>query len=159
VSATSPKASAEPSVGDRAPAFSAVDQDGRRHALEDYEGRTVVLYFYPKDHTPGCTAESCDFRDAWPRIAAKGAVVLGVSPDDAASHARFRADLKLPFPLLADVDRAICEAYGVWKRKSMYGRTYLGVERSTFVIAGGRIKAAWRKVKVPGHVDEVIAAL
>ena len=155
-----PSATAELNVGDLAPAFEAADETGGVHRLADYKGKTVVLYFYPKDNTSGCTAEACDFRDSHKQYGKKGAVILGVSPDDAKSHAGFKRKHKLPFPLLADTDKKLCSAYGVWKEKSMYGRKYMGVERSTFVIGpGGVIQAVHRKVKVPGHVESVLESL
>ncbi|MEO5930448.1 MAG: thioredoxin-dependent thiol peroxidase [Candidatus Kapaibacterium sp.] len=149
-----------PQIGDTAPDFSAPDQNGRVHHLKDYRGRKIVLYFYPKDMTSGCTAEACDFRDNIPRVTAGGTVLLGVSPDTAARHAKFAAKESLEFPLLADVDTAISQAYGVWKEKSMYGRKYMGIERTTFIIdEKGKIAKVFPKVKVPGHVAEVIDAL
>ncbi|MDB5033060.1 MAG: Thiol peroxidase, Bcp-type [Chlorobi bacterium] len=149
-----------PQMGDIAPDFSAPDQNGRVHHLKDYRGRKIVLYFYPKDMTSGCTAEACDFRDNMARVTANGAVLLGVSPDSAARHAKFATKESLAFPLLADVDTAISQAYGVWKEKSMYGRKYMGVERTTFIIdEEGTIAKVFPKVKVPGHVAEVIDAL
>lgn len=154
------KSTSEPQVGDIAPDFEAVDEQGKTHSLGSYKGKTVVLYFYPKDDTPGCTTEACGFRDSFAAYRKKGAIVLGVSPDDAKSHAKFKQKHELPFPLLVDTDKKICNEYGVWKEKSMYGRKYMGVERSTFVIGpDGRIKAAWRKVSVTGHVDEVLGTL
>jgi peroxiredoxin Q/BCP len=147
-------------VGAKAPEFSLPDQDGKVVTLKSFKGQQVVLYFYPKDDTSGCTKEACDFRDALAAIKKAGAVVLGVSMDGKTSHQKFIAKYGLPFPLLSDEDAAVSTAYEVYKEKSMYGRTYLGIERSTFVIdATGRIKASFRKVKVPGHVDEVLAAL
>ena len=130
-------------------------------ALKDYSGKKhVVLYFYPKDDTSGCTKEACGFRDAMARLTKRGAVVLGVSPDDVKAHQRFIEKHELNFVLLADTEKKVCEAYGVWKQKSMYGRKYMGVERSTFLIdKSGRIAAVWPKVKVNGHVDEVVSAL
>ena len=155
-----PVKSHEPQVGDPAPEFEAADELGKPHSLAEYKGKTVVLYFYPKDDTPGCTTEACGFRDSFSRLKKKGAVVLGVSPDDAKSHAKFKQKHDLPFTLLVDSDKKLCNEYGVWKEKSMYGRKYMGVERSTFVIGpDGRIKAAWRKVSVSGHVDEVLASI
>ena len=146
--------------GDKAPDFAAYDQDGTLHALKDYRGRKLVLYFYPKDMTEGCTAEACDFRDNLNRLQGHGAEVLGVSPDSAARHAKFVKKESLNFPLLADEEKKISEAYGVWKEKSMYGRTFMGVERTTFIIdAKGRIERVFPKVKVRCHVDEVIDAL
>ena len=147
-------------VGAKAPEFSLPDQDGKVVTLKSFKGQQVVLYFYPKDDTSGCTKEACDFRDALAAIKKAGAVVLGVSKDGKTSHQKFIAKYGLPFPLLSDEDAAVSTAYEVYKEKSMHGRTYLGIERSTFVIdATGRIKASFRKVKVPGHVDEVLAAL
>ena len=147
-------------VGAKAPVFSAPDQSGKVVSLDDFKGKPVVLYFYPKDDTPGCTTEACSFRDEFAAFRKKGAVVLGVSPDDAASHAKFAGKFSLPFTLLADEDRKIAEAYEVWVEKSMYGKKYLGVERSTFVIDGdGRLKAIYRKVKPAEHVAELLADL
>ena len=147
-------------VGAKAPDFSLPDQDGSIVTLKSLKGKQVVLYFYPKDDTSGCTKEACDFRDSLAPIKKAGAVVIGVSKDGKASHQKFIAKYGLPFALLSDEEAEVCNAYGVYKEKSMYGRKYLGIERSTFVIdATGRIKALFRKVKVPGHVDEVLAAL
>jgi len=147
-------------VGDKAPDFSLPDQDGSTVTLKSLKGKQVVLYFYPKDDTSGCTKEACDFRDSLAPIKKAGAVVLGVSKDGKASHQKFIAKYELPFALLSDEEVTVCTAYGVYKEKSMYGRKYMGIERSTFVIdATGRIKALFRKVKVPGHVDDVLAAL
>ena len=147
-------------AGDKAPEFSAQDETGRPWSLKALKGRTVVLYFYPKDDTPGCTAEACDFRDLFDSFAKKKAIVLGVSPDSAKSHAGFKAKHGLPFPLLVDEDKALCRAYGVWREKSMYGRKYMGVERSTFVIgADGRVERALRKVSVPGHAQSMLEAV
>ncbi len=147
-------------VGDKAPAFSLKDGEGNKISLSDFKGKTLVLYFYPKDMTSGCTQESCDFRDAYPKFKKKGAVILGVSRDDEKSHQKFSAKYDLPFPLLADTETKMCEAYGVWKEKSMYGRKYMGIERSTFVIGpDGKIQEIYAKVKVPGHVDAVLGAV
>ena len=147
-------------VGDKAPAFEGVDEQGQVHRLSEYAGKTLVLYFYPKDHTSGCTTEACDFRDNFHKLARKGASLLGVSPDDAESHSKFAQKLDLQFPLLADTEKKICKAYGVWKEKAMYGRKYMGVERSTFVIGpDGRIAYAAHKVAVPGHANEVLKAI
>lgn len=147
-------------AGDKAPDFSLPDQEGRMVTLKHVKGSPVVLYFYPKDNTPGCTKEACDFRDAETAIKKAGAVVLGISLDDAASHQKFIAKYDLPFPLLCDEGVKMSKAYGVFKEKNMYGRKYWGIERSTFVIDGaGVIKAAFRKVKVDGHAKEVLAAL
>jgi peroxiredoxin Q/BCP len=121
-------------VGDMAPDFETVNDKNEKVRLSDLRGKRVVLYFYPKDDTPGCTAQACGFRDSYAEIEAKNAVVLGVSPDDVASHQKFKSKFDLPFPLLADTDHRICEAYGVWGERSMYGRTFMGVNRSHFVI-------------------------
>jgi len=146
--------------GDRAPEFTLPADDGSTVALSDLSGQHVVLYFYPKDDTSGCTVEACEFRDAHPAFESEGAVVLGVSPDEIASHEKFKSKNDLPFLLLADREHATAEAYGVWKEKSMYGRKYWGIERSTFLIDGdGRIVKAWRKVKPRGHAEAVAAAL
>lgn len=147
-------------AGDKAPAFSVPDDSGATVTLRQCKGKPVVLYFYPKDDTSGCTAEACGFRDHWKAVQKAGAVVLGVSPDGVASHQKFRAKYRLPFPLLADTDHAVAEAYGVWGRKSMYGRTYFGILRTTFLIdAKGRIARVFEKVKPTGHAEEVLAAL
>jgi peroxiredoxin Q/BCP len=146
-------------VGKKAPEFKLAGSQGIDVALKDFKGKTVVLYFYPKDDTPGCTREACDFRDAARKFTTAKAVVLGVSPDSLKAHDKFIAKFDLPFTLLADPDHAVAEKYGVWVEKSMYGRKYMGIERSTFVIGpDGKVKAEWRKVKVDGHVDEVLAA-
>lgn len=142
--------------GDRAPDFTLPADDGSEVRLADFRGRKVLLYFYPKDDTSGCTAQACELRDDLPRFEALDVTVLGVSPDPVSSHARFRDKYDLNFPLLADEDHAVAEAYGVWQEKSMYGRTYMGIVRSTFLIDGeGRIEHAWRKVKAKGHSDLV----
>ena len=147
-------------VGDKAPDFSGVDENGERTALKDFKGKKVVLYFYPKDNTTGCTQEACDFRDSYSRIKRKGVVLLGVSPDSEKSHQKFKEKYELPFPLIADTEKVISNAYGVWQEKSMYGRKYMGIVRSTFVIdEKGKIMAIFPKVKVAGHVDEVLEAL
>ncbi|MDE3018789.1 MAG: thioredoxin-dependent thiol peroxidase [Nitrospirota bacterium] len=150
----------ELAVGDRAPDFSLSDESGKALSLKSLKGKSVVLYFYPKDDTPGCTKEACDFRDSQKRLQQTGAVVLGVSLDGAESHRKFIAKFDLPFSLLCDEDASVSKAYGVYKLKNMYGKKYWGIERSTFVIDGrGAIKALFRKVKVDGHVDEVLAVL
>jgi peroxiredoxin Q/BCP len=150
----------ELTVGDEAPAFSLPNQSGEPVGLKDFTGKQVVLYFYPKDDTPGCTMESCDFRDAATPIKKAGAVILGVSLDGKESHQKFIKKFDLPFPLLSDEEATISKAYGCYKEKNMYGRKYWGIERSTFVIdQTGTLKAIFRKVKVGGHVDEVLAAL
>jgi len=146
--------------GDKAPDFTAIDDSGNHVSLKDFRGKKVVLYFYPKDNTSGCTKEACDFRDNWARIKRKDAALLGVSPDSEKSHGKFKSKFDLNFPLLADEDKKLVNAYGVWKEKSMYGRKYMGVERTTFVIdEKGQIAKIFPKVKVAGHVDEVLAAL
>jgi peroxiredoxin Q/BCP len=140
--------------GSEAPNFTLDSDAGEAVTLSALRGKRVVLYFYPKDDTPGCTVQACDFRDALPRFDGVEAVVLGVSPDSVASHAKFRAKFDLNFPLLADEDHAVAQAYGVWTEKKMYGRTYMGIERSTFLIdEEGRIVEAWRKVKPQGHTE------
>jgi len=147
-------------VGKKAPAFKLPGSNGKTVALSEFAGKTVVLYFYPKDDTSGCTKEACAFRDEQAKFTKQKAVVLGVSPDGLKSHDKFIAKYGLPFVLLADEDHAVAEKYGVWVEKSMYGRKYMGIERSTFVIGpDGKVKAAFRKVKVDGHVDEVLAAV
>lgn len=147
-------------AGDKAPAFSLSADGGGQVSLRDFRGRRVVLYFYPKDDTTGCTTEACEFRDNWKAVQALGAAVLGVSPDSTASHDKFRAKYRLPFPLLADPDHAVAEAYGAWGEKSMYGRKYQGILRSTFIIdEEGRIATVFPKVKPRGHAAEVLAAL
>jgi len=147
------------SIGDAAPDF-ALPTDGGGHArLADLRGKAVVLYFYPKDDTSGCTAEAIAFSGLKPKFAAAGAAVIGVSPDSAASHDKFKAKHNLGIALAADPERSAIETYGVWKEKSMYGRKYFGVERTTFLVdREGRIAKVWRKVKVPGHAEEVLAA-
>lgn len=146
--------------GDQAPDFTLPTSGGGSLSLHDLRGRDVVLYFYPQDDTPGCTKEACGFRDTYPALQGENAVVLGVSPDDVKSHERFIEKYKLPFSFLADVDHKVAEAYGVWKEKSLYGRNYLGIERSTFLIdRNGRIKKVWRKVKADGHAEQVAQAL
>jgi peroxiredoxin Q/BCP len=147
-------------IGDKAPNFSLKTESGNRVSLKSLQGTQVVLYFYPKDDTPGCTKEACGFRDSIKAIEKADAVVLGVSMDAADSHAKFIKKYGLPFPLLCDEGGTVSKAYGVYKKKSMYGRTYWGIERSTFIIDGnGRLKTIFRKVKVDGHVAEVQTAL
>lgn len=142
--------------GDAAPDFELPADDGGRVRLGDLKGRRVILYFYPKDNTSGCTTQACELRDALPRIDEKGAVVLGVSPDSVSSHQKFRDKYSLNFPLLSDQDHQVSDAYGVWKEKSMYGRKYWGIERSTFIIdENGVVVDVWRKVKPKGHADRV----
>jgi thioredoxin-dependent peroxiredoxin len=146
--------------GDKAPDFTAKDDQGHDLSLKDFRGKKVVLYFYPKDDTSGCTKEACDFRDNLGRIKRKDAIVLGVSPDSEKSHGKFKSKFDLTFPLLVDEDKKLVHTYGVWKEKSMYGRKYMGIERTTFVIdEQGKIAKIFPKVKVAGHVEEVLAAL
>lgn len=148
-----------PEVGAEAPGFTLAADGGREVALSDLRGRKVALYFYPKDDTPGCAREARDFRDAAAGFAAAGAEILGVSRDGPDRHDRFKAKHGLPFALLSDVDGAVCAAYGTWVEKSLYGRKFMGIERSTFLIDGsGVLRAAWRKVRVPGHVARVLEA-
>ncbi|MEC9372554.1 MAG: thioredoxin-dependent thiol peroxidase [Planctomycetota bacterium] len=147
-------------VGKKAPAFTLKDQDGKPHKLSDYAGKPVVLYFYPKDDTSGCTAEACQFRDAHPDFKKSKAVVLGVSPQDVKSKSKFAQKIELNFPILADDDAKICDKYGVWQEKSMYGRTYMGVVRTTYLIGpDGKVRQRWDKVKVPGHAEAVLEAV
>ena len=149
-----------PEINRVAPDFSLLADDGRTVRLKDLRGQPVVLYFYPKDDTTGCTAEACEFRDRFPRFNKSGAVILGVSPDPVSAHFKFKAKYDLPFTLLADTGHAVCDLYHVWKEKSMYGRTYWGVERSTFLIdAKGKLAQAWIKVTPKGHADEVASAV
>lgn len=150
-----------PQAGDKAPDFQALTDKGQAVNLKDFAGRkNVVLYFYPKDDTPGCTVEACGFRDAIAKIERQDTVVLGVSPDGVRSHAKFVQKFKLPFELLADEDKKICRDYGVWVEKSMYGRKYMGVDRTTFIIdKTGKIAQVFEKVKPPAHTQEVLAAL
>ena len=147
-------------VGRKAPAFTLPSSDGGTVSLKDLSGKKVVLFFYPKDNTPGCTLEACDFRDNFSRIQAAGALVFGVSGDGIASHEKFRDRFSLPFPLLSDESHEMMASYGVWKEKTNYGRTYLGIERTTVLIDGdGIVRRIWPKVTVKGHVDAVLAAL
>lgn len=147
-------------AGQPAPAFSLTAHTGETVSLAGLSGRTVVLYFYPKDDTPGCTKEACSFRDHWTELQAKGIVVLGVSPDSVGSHEKFAAKYQLPFPLLSDPDHQVAEAYGAWGSKSMYGKTVTGILRSTFLIApDGVVKHVWKKPKTDIHAEEVLAKL
>ena len=147
-------------VGDKAPAFRAKDQEGKTVSLADFKGKKVVLYFYPKDDTPGCTKEACSFRDGWSKYRKRGVAVLGVSTDDEKSHRKFAEKFSLPFPLLADPEKRIVTDYGVWGEKSMYGRKYMGTHRVTYVIdEKGKIAAVWPKVKPDGHADEILEAI
>jgi peroxiredoxin Q/BCP len=154
----------EPSLqlreGHTAPDFSAMTNGGGKISLSDFKGQNVILYFYPKDDTPGCTKEACAFRDEFSEFKKRGAVVLGVSTDPVKAHDKFVEKFKLPFPLLADEDKKIVESYGVWSEKSFMGRKYMGTHRVTFLIGGdGRIKKIWPQVKPDEHVAEVLAAL
>lgn len=147
-------------IGDRAPGFTLESDSGEPVSLDQFRGRTVVLYFYPKDGTSGCTTEACEFRDCWQAVQRAGAVVLGVSPDGVASHRRFKAKHRLPFPLLADPDHRVAEAYGAWGEKRLYGRRYHGILRTTYLIdREGRIARVFTKVKPGGHASQVLAAL
>jgi len=147
-------------AGDKAPEFTGTDDQGQTVALKDYRGKKVVLYFYPKDNTPGCTQEACDFRDSMADLSQKGVVVLGVSPDSVSSHQKFKAKFSLPFALLSDGDHAIAEGYVAGQVQHMYGRTYLGMVRSTFVIdEEGNIAEVHGKVKVKGHVAGLLRSL
>ncbi len=147
-------------VGDLAPDFTATTDAGTTVRLSDYRGKRVVLYFYPKDDTPGCTTQACGFRDNYLAIEEKNAIVLGVSPDGAKSHQKFKTKFNLPFTLIADEDHSIAEAYGVWVEKSMYGKTYMGIERSHFVIdENGKVVDAQVKVKPEDSVERALATL
>ena len=147
-------------IGDKAPDFAMPTDGGGKVSLEGLKGKPVVLYFYPKDDTSGCTAEACAFRDILPDFSQLDATVIGVSRDSVESHQKFKEKYQLSFPLASDTDGSVTEAYGVWGEKSMYGRKYMGIERSTFLIdKKGIIRDIWRKVKVPGHAAEVLDAL
>jgi peroxiredoxin Q/BCP len=146
--------------GKPAPAFSLKSDSGKTVTLEELRGKPVVLYFYPNDDTPGCTKQACGIRDAWGEFERKGAVVLGVSPNSEASHAKFKEKHDLPFILLVDADHAVAEAYGVWVEKKNYGKTYMGIERSSFVIdSAGTVIKVLRRVKPDAHADDVLEAL
>jgi len=147
-------------IGDNAPDFTLPADGGKEISLSGYKGQKLVLYFYPKDDTPGCTTESCSFRDHKPDFENLDVAILGASKCSVAKHDKFVAKYDLNFPVLSDEDDDLCERYGVWKEKSMYGKKYMGIERSTFLIdENGKIAAIWRKVKVPGHVEAVRAAI
>ena len=147
-------------VNDKAPAFSLLDQDGNKISLKDFAGKTVVLFFYPKADTPGCTIEACGFRDTYKKMQATGTALLGISADEPAKQKKFEEKFKLPYPLLADTDKKVCESYGVIQEKSMYGKKYMGIARMTFIIGPtGRIQHIYEKVKAEGHADEVLAYL
>ena len=148
------------SVGEKAPNFRSVDQDGKPVSMGDFKGQRVVLYFYPKDDTPGCTKEACSFRDDWAKFRKRKIAVLGVSVDDARSHKKFAEKFSLPFTLIADPEKTIVRDYGVWGQKSMYGRKYMGTNRVTYVIdEKGKIAAVWPKVKPDGHAEEILESL
>ena len=147
-------------IGQKAPAFSLMNHAGKKMTLKDFAGKKLVIYFYPKDDTPGCTKESCDFRDHFARVGKTGAAVIGVSKDSVASHLKFKTKYSLPFDLLSDEEGKMCEAYGVWKEKSMYGRKYMGIERTTFIVdENGKISKIYPKGSVTGHGDEVMKDL
>jgi len=150
---------AQAQVGKKAPDFTLSADGGGTVKLSELRGRKIVLYFYPKDDTPGCTKEACGFRDALPDFSKIDAEILGVSKDSVARHDKFKTKYDLPFTLLSDEAGEVCEAYGTWVEKSMYGRKYMGIDRATFLIdETGTLRAEWRKVKVPGHVEEVLEA-
>lgn len=144
-------------IGDKLPDFTLPTDGGGSVSSSGLKGKIVVLYFYPKDDTPGCTKEACAFRDNLPDFSKLDCVILGVSRDDGASHDKFKSKFSLNFPLVSDADGKLCEAFGVWKLRNMYGKEFMGIERSTFLIDGeGTVRKAWRKVNVDGHVDEVM---
>ena len=146
--------------GTKAPAFTLTADDGSKIRLSDFVGKPVVLYFYPKDDTPGCTRQACAFRDAQAEIKKAGAVVLGVSADDTASHVKFRDKYNLNFPLLSDTDHKVAEKYGAWREKNMYDKISMGIQRSTYLIdRSGKVARVWKRVKVDGHDAQVLAAL
>ncbi|MBT5241842.1 MAG: thioredoxin-dependent thiol peroxidase [Rhodospirillaceae bacterium] len=147
-------------IGNKAPPINLPATGGETFSLKSLVGKRVVLFFYPKDDTPGCTKEACGFRDHFPDFSKVNAEIIGISKDTVAKHEKFKAKYDLNFDLASDEENAICEAYGVWKEKNMYGRKYMGIERSTFLIdEKGVVRAEWRKVKVPGHVEAVLAAI
>jgi len=146
-------------IGDKAPDFTLSTDGNGKITLSKLRGQKVVLYFYPKDDTSGCTAEACGFRDSFPKFGKVEAAVIGISKDSVASHDKFKKKHELPFILASDADGKVCESYSVWVEKSMYGRRYMGIERATFLVdEKGVVRGVWRKVKVPGHVDAVLAA-
>ena len=147
-------------IGDKAPDFTIATDGGGTFCLSEMMGHNVIIYFYPKDDTPGCTKEACDFRDSLPDFSKLSSKIIGVSKDTVAKHDKFKSKYELPFTLGADVEGAVCEAYGTWVEKSMYGRQYMGIERATFLVdKEGVVQGIWRKVKVKGHVEEVLAAV
>ena len=146
--------------GKKAPAFSGVDDKGNKVSLKDFSDKKVILYFYPKDMTPGCTTEACDFQESISKLKRNGAVVIGVSKDSVERHVKFKEKYSLKFPLIADEDGKICEKYGVWQKKKLYGKEFMGIVRSTFLIGeNGKLLKVWPKVKVKGHVAEVLDAV
>ena len=146
--------------GKKAPAFALKDQEGKTHRLSDHAGQPVVVYFYPKDDTPGCTKEACAFRDNLPKFKSSKAAVLGISILDEKSKAKFARKFDVNFPLLADVDHEVAEKYGVWQKKALYGRSFMGIARTTYLIGGdGKVVRRWDNVKVDGHADDVLAAV
>ncbi len=151
---------AELNIGDQAPDFTLPTDGNEKITLSALRGQNVIIYFYPKDDTPGCTTESCSFRDALPAFEKLGTAIIGISKDSVAKHDKFKAKYNLNFPLASDENGTVCEEYGTWVEKSMYGKKYMGIDRSTFLIdQNGKIAALWRKVKVPGHVEDVQAAV
>jgi peroxiredoxin Q/BCP len=147
-------------IGDKAPEFTLKNDQGQEVSLKEFKGKRLVLYFYPKDDTPGCTTEACGFRDEEKKFKSKNAVIVGVSSDGVSSHVKFKEKYGLPFQLLSDPDKKTIAAYGVWKEKSMYGKKYMGIERTTYIIGpDGNIEKIFPKVSVTGHVHEVLAAL
>lgn len=146
--------------GEKAPAFRLRDDEGRQVTLASLKGSPVVIYFYPRDNTPGCTKEACRFRDCYPELQRRGVRILGVSTDSAESHAKFRDKFDLPFPLLVDSDHALAEKYGAWREKNMYGKKSMGIQRSTFLIdPAGKVAKVWKRVKVDGHDRQVLEAV
>lgn len=144
----------------KAPAFALVSDEGKKVKLTDFVGAPLVIYFYPKDDTPGCTKEACNFRDRAKELSKLGAKVVGISPDTVESHVKFKSKFKLNFPLLADIDHAVAEKYGVWGEKSLYGKKFMGIQRSTFLIdAKGKVAKVWRNVRVEGHDEKVVEAI
>jgi len=147
-------------IGKKAPSFTLPNSEGKKISLQDYIGKWVVLFFYPKDNTPGCTQEACDFRDSFSRLTSVGTVVLGISADSVESHEKFKRKFALPFELLSDESHDVIESYGTWKEKKLYGRTFMGIERSTFLIdPKGNVFKHYSKVKVKGHVDDILTTL
>ena len=147
-------------VGDKAPDFTIATDGGGTFCLSEMMGHNVIIYFYPKDDTPGCTKEACEFRDSLPDFSKSSSKIIGISKDTVVKHDKFKSKYELPFTLGADLEGAVCEAYGTWVEKSMYGRQYMGIERATFLVdKEGVVQGIWRKVKVKGHVEEVLAAV